>query len=99
MAYENDYESLLINLKRIDNYSRRLMKGMYRREIENAYMREVIANFIQNSKTISDLERRSLMNALQHDPWQEVEYKFDNIRSAVKTKLGHKTFVGDSDDQ
>lgn len=94
MAYEKDYEDLLVSLKKIDTKSRHLMKGMYRREIENEYLREVIANLLHSSKTLSAPEKDMLLRALQHDPWREVAEDFENLRAAVKSRLGAKTFIG-----
>lgn len=95
MAYEKDYEALLMSLKKIDASSRHLMKGMYRRERENGYLREVIANLLQSSKTLSERERGMLMRALQYDPGHEVAQEFEGLRTAVKSKLGSKTLVGE----
>jgi hypothetical protein len=95
MAYEKNYEALLDSLKKVDAHSRQLMKGMYRREIENKYLREVIANLFHNSKTLSGSERAVLLHTLQHDPWREVEKEFEGLRVAVKSKLGMKTIVGE----
>jgi len=95
MAYEKEYEAILISLKKIDGQSRQLIKGMYRREIENNFLRGAIANLLHSSKTLSERERGALMHALQHDPWREVKEKFEDFRAAVKSKLGAKTIVGE----
>ena len=95
MAYEKDYEALLNSLKKIDAHSGQLMKGMYRRESENNFLREVIVDLFHNSKTLSERERATLMHALQHDPWREVKEKFEDLRAAVKSKLGAKTIIGE----
>ena len=95
MAYEKNYEALLNSLKKIDAHSGHLMKGMYRREIENNFLRGVIANLLHSSKTLSERERGALMHALQHDPWREVKKEFEYLRVAVKSKLGAKTIIGE----
>lgn len=95
MAYEKDYEALLMSLKKIDASSRHLMKGMHRREMENAHLREVIANLLQNSKTLSERERDMLMRALQYDPGRKVRVDFEDWRAAIRLKIGSKTLVGE----
>lgn len=95
MSYENDYEALLVALKKIDNHARHLMKGLYRRESENYQLRKVIANLLHSSKTLSERERDELMNALRHDPRRKVKDDFEDLRSAVKSKLGNRTIVGE----
>jgi anthranilate/para-aminobenzoate synthase component II len=87
MSYEVHYQESIKLLTKLDKQMRQVMKGFYRREIENKKMREAIVATLESSHVTMDQETRALLlAAVNYHPWSVGE----SIANRVADKAAQK---------
>lgn len=88
MAYEDNYRNAIACIAKLDKEMRQMMKGFYRREMENKKMREAISLALEAKTVQMDQETRAvLLEAVDYHPWSAGKDKANRVADHVLRKV------------